>query len=188
MVAAVATSIATIASAPNPSTVQSRYTPGAGSTTRTGPNSVCGERPIAIATASSAPTRTAPLTPSNPSVDVVIGPAPSARDDLDLVSVLAQRTRDGLAGEEQRREQRHEPEHAERGGLGPDRALRVGFDGRRHVHEELTVDIRDLARGGEVRVLVLDGGGITPRRQLRARRNRRSHNSRRARAPAQASR
>ncbi len=65
---------------PRPSTAQSTLMPGVGSTRRTGPSGANGDRATATAKASTEPTTTAPRTPTSPSVEVIAGVAPSARN------------------------------------------------------------------------------------------------------------
>ena len=102
------------------------------------------------ATASDVPTSTAPNTPSSPSVEVVARPARQrAKTSSRRRTRLSDREM-AWRGDEQRREQGDETEHSERGRLGPDRTLRISFDGRRDVHEQLAVDVRDLAGRDEV--------------------------------------
>ena len=73
--------------------------------------------------------------PSNPSVDVTGGPAPTARS-TDVFGPGAQLARDGLDTDEERGESGDGPEHPEGDGLGVDGSLGLGFDLRGDVDLE----------------------------------------------------
>ena len=98
---------------PTRSTVQSKETPGAGSTWLDGPIGISGESATATPTARRAPRSTAQSGPSMAS-DVMVDPiGPQGAQDIEILTVGPDPPAYGLPGDEQDGEAGDDAEHAE---------------------------------------------------------------------------